>query len=197
MLVEHRGARPVIHPEAWVAPTAVVSGDVTIGAGCRILYGAVLTAEDGPVRLGENCVVMENAVLRGRGSHPLTIGRDVLVGPHAHLNGTTIGDACFLATGCSIFPGATLGRNVEVRINGVVHANTTLPDEALVPISWVAVGDPAEVLPSSDHDAIWAIQKDLKFDKTVYGDTADTTVAERMASQSQWFGAHCSDRTID
>ena len=57
MILEHRGARPFIDPSAYVAPKAVVCGDVHVGAGARILSGAVLIAEDGRVEVGRNCVV--------------------------------------------------------------------------------------------------------------------------------------------
>lgn len=64
MQYEHLGAAPRIHPDAVVAPSAVISGDVTIGAGCQILHGAVLTAEGGSVVLGDHVIVMENALIR-------------------------------------------------------------------------------------------------------------------------------------
>ena len=86
MLVEHRGRRPDIDPGAWIAPTAVVCGDVRVAAGARILWNAVVTAEDGSVEIGERCVVMEHALIRGRAAHPVVISRDVLIGPHAHVN---------------------------------------------------------------------------------------------------------------
>ena len=73
-----------IDPTAWIAPTAVVTGDVSLGPGVRVLHGAVLNGDRGPVMLGEDVVVMENAVLSGRSEHPLVIGDAVLVGPHAH-----------------------------------------------------------------------------------------------------------------
>jgi Bacterial transferase hexapeptide (six repeats) len=60
-----------IAPTAWIAPTAVISGDVTIGAGSRVLHGAVVTGDSGPVEIGSDVLVMENAVLRGRVDHPL------------------------------------------------------------------------------------------------------------------------------
>src|SRR5437763_8874531 len=85
MLIEHRSMAPQVHPTAYVAPTAVVCGAVRIGADARILFGAVLTAEDGEIQIGERTVVMENALVRGRAGHPAIIGSDVLVGPHAHL----------------------------------------------------------------------------------------------------------------
>lgn len=129
-LITHRGATPQVHPDAYIAPNAVVCGDVHIGAETRVLFGAVVTAEDGRVTIGHRCVIMENALIRGRGTHPVEIGDNVLIGPHAHVNGATIGEECYLATGCSLFPGSRLAAGVEVRINGVVHANTALPADA-------------------------------------------------------------------
>ncbi|MDQ6900904.1 MAG: gamma carbonic anhydrase family protein, partial [Candidatus Dormibacteraeota bacterium] len=95
----------MIDPNAWVAPTAVVSGDVTIGAHTRVLHGAVLTADGGPVAIGRHCVIMEGAVLRGTGSHALRVGNHVLVGPHAYLTGCSVEDEVFIATGAMVFNG--------------------------------------------------------------------------------------------
>ena len=69
---------------------------------------------------------MEHAVLRGRAQHPLTIGDSVLIGPHTHLNGTTIDDEVFVATGASAFPGSHIGAGSELRINSVVHVSSNL-----------------------------------------------------------------------
>jgi carbonic anhydrase/acetyltransferase-like protein (isoleucine patch superfamily) len=105
MLFEHDGKGPVIADSAYVAPNAVVCGDVRIGRDCRVLFGAVLVADGGPVDLGDSCVVMENALIRGRSAHPAQIGDRVLVVPHAHLNGTTVDSDVFIATGASLSPG--------------------------------------------------------------------------------------------
>lgn len=197
MLIEHRGRRPQVDPSAYVAPTAVLCGDVRIGPDARILFGAVLTAEDGTVTVGARTVVMENAVVRGRARSAAELGDDVLVGPHAHVNGARVGDGCFLATGTSLFPGSVLGEGTEVRIGGVVHVNTVLAAGSLVPIGWVAVGDPAEVLPPDRHDDIWAVQEGLDFPGTVYGVARDTPARERMTRQTAWFAAHRDDRVLD
>jgi carbonic anhydrase/acetyltransferase-like protein (isoleucine patch superfamily) len=196
MLVEHREKRPSVDPSAYVAPNAVLCGDVRLGPDSRVLFGAVVSAEDGSVEIGARCVIMENALVRGRSAHPVTLGDDVLVGPHAHVNGSVVGDGCFLATGISLFPGSRLGRNVEVRINAVVHVNTVLADEALVPIGWVAVGNPARVVAPWDHDEIWRIQKALDFPRTVYGLPREATARERMERQAEWFGAHRDDQIV-
>lgn len=197
VLIEHRGHAPSIHPTAYIAPTAVVCGDVRIGPDARILFGAVITAEDASVEIGARCVVMENALLRGRAGYPTRLGDDVLVGPHAHVNGAVVEDGAFLATGSSVFPGARLGRGAEVRINGVVQVNTRLGDDATVPIGWVAVGDPAQILPPSDHEQIWSVQKTLDFPGTVYGVARDASPRDRMERQARWFGAHLSDRILE
>jgi carbonic anhydrase/acetyltransferase-like protein (isoleucine patch superfamily) len=196
MLVEHRGRAPVIDPSAYVAPTAVVCGDVRVGPEARVLFGAVVSAEDGQVAIGARCVVMEHALVRARSAHPVRLEDDVLVGPHAHVNGSVVGAGSFLATGSALFPGSRLGRDVEVRIHGVVHVNSALGDGALVPIGWIAVGDPARVLPPGAHHDIWEIQRELDFPGTVYGLPRDAPGRARMERQAAWFGAHRDDRAL-
>ncbi|MDX5450940.1 MAG: gamma carbonic anhydrase family protein, partial [Actinomycetes bacterium] len=95
MIVRHRGKAPTIDPTATVSPSAVVSGDVTLGPGVRVLHGAVLTAENGRITVGEDVVIMENAVVKGRAGHDVVIGDSVVIGPHVHVNGATVGDECF------------------------------------------------------------------------------------------------------
>lgn len=106
MLIEHRGQRPVVPDSAYVAPSAVLCGAVVLGERVRILHGAVLTAEDGAVRVGSDVVVMENALIRGRSRHPTALGDAVLIGPHAHVNGAVIEDEVFVAAGV---PGTVFG----------------------------------------------------------------------------------------
>jgi carbonic anhydrase/acetyltransferase-like protein (isoleucine patch superfamily) len=177
-----------IDPAAWVAPSAVVTGDVTIGAGSRVLHGAVLNGDLGPVRIGADVVVMEQAVLRGRADHPLTIGDAVLVGPHAHLNGTTIGDEVFVATGVSMFPGSVAGHGCELRVNSVLHVNSELAPGTTVPIGWIAAGSPAQLFSPDRHDELWAVQEPLDFPGTVYGVPRGTSMREIMRRQSEAHG---------
>jgi carbonic anhydrase/acetyltransferase-like protein (isoleucine patch superfamily) len=197
MLYRHRGLTPTIHPTAYVAPSATVVGDVRIGAGARILHGAVLTAEDGRVEIGANTVVMENALVRGRAAHPAVVGSSVLIGPHAHVNGSLVGDRVFVATGAALFPGSRIGAGAEVRIHGVVQVNTVLADDAVVPIGWVAVGGPARILSPGEHEAIWEIQRGLDFPGTVYGVERGTGMDEILRRQSEFFGAHADDEVVD
>jgi len=199
MIFEHLGVGPRIHPEAVVAATAVISGDVTIGPGCQVLHGAVITAEGGPITLGENVIVMENALIRATSANAVHIGDHVLVGPMASISGATIGDEVFLATGTRIFNGARIGERSEVRINAVVHLRTTLPAETVVPIGWVAVGEPLVILPPERHAEIWAAQRELDFPGYVFG--LDRETPDLMVQLTERYGSslarHAGDRRID
>lgn len=196
MIIEYGNKRPQIEQSAYVAPTAVVRGNVCIGAGSAVLFGAVVSAEGGPVEIGSDCVIMENAVIRGTPKNPVSIGDRVLVGPGAHLTGCEIQDDSFLATGATVFNGAVIEESVEVRVNGVVHVNTRLTAGSVVPIGWVAVGDPGEAFPPSEHDRIWEIQRGLDFPGTVWGVDRAVPKGERTKRYSKALARHKADRII-
>ena len=199
MLLEHNGERPKVHSTAYVAPNATLCGDVTVGKGSRVMFGAVLTAEGGPVRIGDTCVVMENAVIRGTKRHPTSIGDNCVVGPRAHLVGCQVADNAFLATGSTIFNGASVGEGAEVRVNATVHLRTVLPAQAVVPIGRVAVGEPAEVLAPGEHERIWELQEPLDFPGTIFGverGPAGTMMPELTRRYAGALGAHLEDAEL-
>lgn len=181
MHFKHANKTPQVHDSAYVAATATLCGNVVVGAHASILFGAVIVAEGAQVVIEEHCVIMENAVVRGTQHHPVHIGRNSLVGPHAHLSGCVLEDRVFIATGATILNGARVGTGAEVRINGVVHINTVLAAHDIVPIGWVAVGNPAAILPPEEHQRIWDIQKTLNFPEVVFG--VDRTAAEPLMEQ--------------
>jgi gamma-carbonic anhydrase len=203
MLIEHEGKRPRVDSSAYVAPNAVVSGDVEVGPGARVLFGAVVTAEgaSGSVVLGRDCIVMENALVRGRAGRPCRVGDSVLIGPHAHVNGCTIADEVFVATGASVFPGARVEERAELRINSVVHVNSVVGRGMVVPIGWVAVGNPASLFPPDRHDEIWEIQRGLGFTREAFGlerpAHGESIMPEAMRIYSERFGAHRGDRVVE
>lgn len=197
MLITHDKAAPRIDPGAYVAPNAVVCGNVTVGPGCRIMHGAQIIAESGSISIGRECIVMENAVLRSSARHPLHIGNNCLVGPNAHVVGCVVEDEVFVATGAAVFHSARLGKGSEVRINAVVHVKTRLGAGETVPIGWVAVGDPAQVLPSGEHDRVWAVQEPLDFPMTVYGfERGEASMAKITRRLSESLGSHASDEPV-
>lgn len=196
MLIKHKHVLPTIDPTAWVAPNAVICGDVTVGPGCRIMFGAQVIAEGGAISIGRECIVMENAVLRSTARHDLSIGNNCLVGPNSHVVGCTVEDEVFIATGAAVFHAARLGKGCEVRINAVVHLSTHVAPGETVPIGWVAVGSPAQILPPGEHERIWEIQKPLNFPLTVYGFERSEASMEKITRRlSEALGSHVSDET--
>ena len=199
MIFAYGGHTSSIDPEAWIAPDATVSGNVVIGAGCRIMHGARIVAESGgTIRMGRFCIVMENAVLRATPRHPCSLGDHCLLGPSSHVVGAQVEDEVFIATGASVFHGAVIGRGAEVRINGTVHLRSRLEPGATVPIGWVAVGDPAHILPPDRHDAIWAEQKPLDFPGFVYGvERSDPALMRSVTTKlSKLLSVHASTTPI-
>jgi carbonic anhydrase/acetyltransferase-like protein (isoleucine patch superfamily) len=202
MLIEHQGKRPSIDPTAYIAPTAVICGDVTIGPQTHVSFGAVIESHGTPVRIGAQCVVRENLNIRSTSRDAVTIGDHVLIGPHASLKGCTVEDESFLATGVRVYQGARVGERTEVRIDGVVHVGSVLPRQSLVPIKWVAVGDPAQVIPPERHDEIDAILAKMDFAQQVYGieqlsgDGVDMDMVELTQRETNGLSDHRADREL-
>src|SRR5690606_8869388 len=195
---EHLGARPRIHDTAVIAPTAVISGDVEIGADCQVLHGAVITAEGGPITLGENVIVMENALIRATAVDAVRIGAHTLVGTLASIAGATVGEEVFFASGARVFNGAHVGDRCEIRVNAIVMRRAILPEGTVVPIGWVAVGDPVQLFSPDQSDAIAEAQPELDFPGHVFGvdrDTPDLMVqlTERYATS---LARHADDQAL-
>ena len=151
MILSSGTKKPKIHSSAYVAPTATIAGDVTIGGRLRRLHGAVITAEGAPVTIGAKCVVMEHAVSKAaaaaRCSFRLAIGDRCIVGPHAYVVGATIGSGCFIAGGAKIFNGAVLGDGAGAALGAIVHVNAHVSAGESVPMLHIAYGDPAQIVP--------------------------------------------------
>lgn len=190
MLIEHREITPSVAESAYVAPTAVLCGDVEIGENCRIMFGAVLVAEGAPVRIGPRTVIMENAIVRAWPQLPVAIGSDVMIGPGANVNGAQIDDDAFIAAGASIFPAAHIGERAIVRTNAVVHINSELPAGRVVPEGWTALGRPAEVVPPGQDERMLFSLYGMNFTRAVFG---EGRAEVGMKNYLDLFGAHRDD----
>ncbi|TML30301.1 MAG: acyltransferase [Actinobacteria bacterium] len=205
MLIRHRGRSPVVDPGAYVAPNATLVGDVRVGPGARILYGAVLDAEGATVEVGAACVVSEQAVLRatavGAVPRPVVLGDHVFVGPHATLLGCTVGRCCYLATNATVLHGARLGAGAVVAVGALAHAGAVLPSEMFVPPMTVAIGDPARVYPTDRPDELAEAVRGVNFAQAAFGVTHDWTdrIAryERIAEvRGAEYAAHLDDEIV-
>ncbi|QIN84595.1 acyltransferase [Rubrobacter tropicus] len=205
MRIKSRGNEPVVDASAFVAPTAVLVGNVRVGADCRIMYGAVLDSEGSRVEVGSTTIINEHAVLRatavGDAEHPVMVGDHVLVGPHASLLGCTVEPCSYVATGATVLQGATVRSGANVAVGAVVHANAVVPREFFVPPNTVAVGDPLEVFAPGDEGLAEAI-KAAGFAASAFG--VRTPFEDRInryrAStevRAEEFGAHLEDTVVD
>lgn len=200
MIVSSKAKKPKIHSSAYVASTATVSGDVTIGSGCAILHGAVIVSEGAAVTIGSDTVVMENAVIKGSGgsalSFPVSIGDRCIVGPHAYVVGATIGEGCFIASGARVFNGATLEDGSGVALGGIVHVNARVAEGASVPMQHIASGNPATFY---SPDRATEVHAQINFYETVFNLEAGPDVRGRAAETYAKFlrKMHAQDAVLD
>ncbi len=199
MIVSSNAKKPKVHATAYVAPSAVVSGDVTIDEGAAILFGAVITSEGAPVEIGANTVIMENAVVKSSGGSamhfPVSIGESCIVGPGAYVVGATIEPGAFIAAGAKVFNGATVEQGVSVAIGGIVHINTHVRTGQHVPMQHIAYGDPAVVHPPREAPEVHA---QMNFFESVFNLPASDDVRAKAAEAYSKFlrKTHAQDAAI-
>jgi carbonic anhydrase/acetyltransferase-like protein (isoleucine patch superfamily) len=116
----------------WIAPSAVVIGDVRLAHNASIWWQALLRGDNEPISVGENSNVQDGCVLHADPGFPLTIGRDVTVGHLAMLHGCTIGDNSLVGIGAVILNGAVIGRNCLIGAKALIPEGKQIPDNSLV-----------------------------------------------------------------
>ncbi len=132
MFIEYRGKMPAVHPRAFVAPTAVLIGDVEVGESASIWFGVVVRGDNGPIRIGARSNVQDNSVIHVSEHNRTTIGEDVTIGHGATLEDCSIGDGALVGSNAVVLNDATVGRRSLVAAGSVVAAGATIPDEVLV-----------------------------------------------------------------
>lgn len=197
VFVRHRHKSPQVAESAYVAPNAVLCGDVRVGPHSRVLFGAVVTAEGGPVEIGANCVIMENAVVRGVPQSPTRLGDHVLVGPHASLTGCVIEGDTRIATGAVVFNGARVEVGAQVEFHAVVFVNTVVPAGMAVPMGWFAGGDPAQLVAPGEWERIRDLIGPLDYPGTVFGVSGGDDVVPDIARRyARSLALHQRDRVL-
>jgi carbonic anhydrase/acetyltransferase-like protein (isoleucine patch superfamily) len=130
---------PAIHPDAFIAPTATIVGDVTIHAGASVWYGAVVRGDTSYAVIGPGANVQDGAVVHGRADLPAIIGREASVAHNAVVHGAIIGERALIANGALVLDGAVVEEGALVAAGSVV-----LP-EMVIPAGMLAAGAPATV----------------------------------------------------
>jgi carbonic anhydrase/acetyltransferase-like protein (isoleucine patch superfamily) len=134
------GKAPRLADGVWVAPGAVIVGDVEIGPGSSIWFGAVVRGDVNQVRVGARTNVQDHAILHVTGgTHPTSVGDDVTLGHRVTLHGCTVKDRCLIGIGAVVMDGAVVGED------SMVGAGSLVPPGMVVPPRMLALGSPAKV----------------------------------------------------
>ena len=131
-LFSFEGIAPTVHPDAFVAPTATLVGDVRVEAHASIWYGVVLRADFGRIIVREGANVQDGSVLHG-GPDPATeVGAGATIGHLCVVHGCVIGPEALIGNGATVQDGARIGARCLVGAGATVPPNTVVPDGQLV-----------------------------------------------------------------
>jgi carbonic anhydrase/acetyltransferase-like protein (isoleucine patch superfamily) len=136
----YQGKAPRIDPSVFLAEGAVVVGDVEVGAGSSVWYGAVIRGDVHSVRIGARTNVQDQSVIHVTGgTHPTWIGDDVTIGHRVVLHGCTVRDRCLIGIGAIVLDGAV------IEAEAMVGAGALVPPGMVVPSRTLVMGAPARV----------------------------------------------------
>jgi gamma-carbonic anhydrase len=131
------GVWPTIAEDAWIAPGAVVVGDVRVGPGASVWYNAVVRGDVATVTIGRGSNVQDNAVLHVDAGQPCVLGDEVTVGHGAIVHGTTVGDGTLIGMGAVVLSRSSVGAGC------IVAAGALVPEDAVVAPGMLVMGVPA------------------------------------------------------
>ncbi|HLM06390.1 MAG TPA: gamma carbonic anhydrase family protein [Blastococcus sp.] len=151
-IAELQFGAPKIDEEAFVAPTAVVVGAVTLGARSSIWYGAVARADEEVIVIGPDTNIQDGCTLHSDPGSPLLVGRGVTIGHRVVLHGARVDDDVLLGMGSVVMNGSHIGTGSIVAAGAVVPPNTTVPPGSVV------AGVPAKVVRQATEDDLLHIR---------------------------------------
>ena len=156
MFYDLKDKKPKNSGENWVAPNAVVIGDVTLEKNSSIWFNAVLRGDIELITIGENSNIQDGSVLHTDPGYPLTVGKGVTVGHMVMLHGCQISDDTLIGIGSIILNNAKIGKNCIIGANTLITENKVIPDNSLV------VGSPGRVLRKVTDEEIKSILENGK-----------------------------------
>lgn len=139
---------PGIHPEAYIAKSAQVMGDVRMAAQSSVWYNAVLRGDINYIEVGERSNLQDGVIVHLENELPCIVGADVTVGHGAILHGCTIEDFCLIGMGAIILSGAVIGRG------SIIAAGALVREKQIVPPASMMVGMPARLLRTLDENTV-------------------------------------------
>lgn len=132
MIAPVDGKTPVIAPSVYVAPNAIVLGQVTVGARSSIWFNTVLRGDMAPITVGEETSIQDLTMVHIDYGTPTAIGNRVVVGHRAIIHGAVVGDECIIGMGAVLLNRSKVGRNCIVAAGSVLREGFEVPDGMLV-----------------------------------------------------------------
>ena len=148
MIIEYRGKRPKVAASAFIAPTAVLIGNVEVGEEASIWFGTVIRGDNGPIRIGARANVQDNSVVHVSEHSTTIIEDDVTIGHCAILEDCTIKRGALIGSNAVVLNGAVIGEESLVAAGAVVVANAQIPARVVV------AGQPAVVKKALEGPAV-------------------------------------------
>ena len=130
-LFAFEGKRPVVHPDAFVAATATLVGDVTVEAGASVWYGVVLRADYGAIVIRAGANVQDGSIVHGPPGPPVVIGEGATIAHQCVVHGATVGREALVGNGAIVQDGAQIGDRAMVAAGALVPPNTIVEPETL------------------------------------------------------------------
>ena len=149
--------RAQLDPESWIAPNAVVIGDVIMKKGSSLWWNSVIRCDNEPITLGENTQVQDGCVLHTDAGFPCTLGDNVSVGHMCMLHGCVIDDETLIGIGAVVLTGAKIGKHCIIGANSLIPEHKEIPDNSLV------FGSPGRVVRPTDEGHIKLIRQTAKY----------------------------------
>jgi len=166
------GKEPKIPDSVYIAPTATIIGDVTIGEESNIWFGAVLRGDQGPISIGRKTSVQENVTIHMEKNTSVDIGSNVIIGHHAMIHGPVkIGDGCLIGIGSNVLHNTKMNKGSMIAA-GAVITNNEIPSRQL----WAGV--PAKFL------------KNLKEEEQLVGEKTAGEYANKGKKFKEFFEEH-------
>lgn len=144
------------HPSTLIFPGAVVVGDVKLGENCSVWFNAVIRADEAPITIGDGTNIQDNATLHVSEDKPLTVGKGVTVGHGAILHSCAVADHALIGMGAIVLDGAVVGEGAMVAAGALVSPRTVIPAGTL------AVGAPAKVKRALTADELAANRRNAE-----------------------------------
>jgi carbonic anhydrase/acetyltransferase-like protein (isoleucine patch superfamily) len=152
-LIAFDNVSPTVDPSAFVAPSATLIGEVSLGVRASVFFGAVLRADRAVIVIGEGSNLQDNVTVHGDPGSPTIVGAGVSVGHGAILHGCTVEDNCLIGMGATVLGGAVIGTGSLVAAGAVVLEGSDIPPRSLV------AGVPAKVRRTLTDDEVESIRR--------------------------------------